>query len=160
GKGSVWEALKNFYVRRAFRLFPVCWLWIGLYAIFSQFDRFGNLLKAPGAEVLAILTYTYNFLLISNRGRGVLFWHWSLSIEEQFYLLFPLFLIIMKKDKVRMIWLSFYVLAITFFVRPFLMGPGTWDWPDFRTTSYLKFDSIALGCLIYFAFRNKKSPPA
>jgi len=77
--------LKNFYLRRAIRLFPAYYVSLALY---------GWLDPLPLKNVWANLLYVNNFLPIEQQFMG---WAWSLAIEEQFYILFPIALILLMK---------------------------------------------------------------
>jgi len=79
--------LKQFYVRRTLRIFPLFYLSILVFSIFGK--GFGDFLGWH-------LGYASNFLL-AKEGSGFLGTHfWSLAVEEQFYLIFPLFLFTCK----------------------------------------------------------------
>ena len=87
--------IKNFYLRRILRIWPVYFLVVALCLI--VFPRLGNLVPGwfpisvdtSSLNPLFYLTFTGNFDYlvngISNVMIGVL---WSVSIEEQFYLFF------------------------------------------------------------------------
>jgi peptidoglycan/LPS O-acetylase OafA/YrhL len=74
----------DFYLRRAFRIFPAFLVVLALYALWPDFR------EQPGMQpVWQFLTYTVNLLIDSTT--NLAFSHvWSLCVEEHFYLLFPL----------------------------------------------------------------------
>ena len=79
--------LRNFYLRRALRLFPALLLLV-------SFVVAGGLIGLWPDEwplgVVGALTYTTNLLRITIGPLGSLEHAWSLAIEEQFYLVWPL----------------------------------------------------------------------
>jgi peptidoglycan/LPS O-acetylase OafA/YrhL len=79
-------SLAAFYARRALRTLPVFWFVLALYFIFPQV--MGGRTPPP---LWSFLTFTQNFGLAP----GTAFSHaWSLCIEEQFYLVLPLALLL------------------------------------------------------------------
>jgi peptidoglycan/LPS O-acetylase OafA/YrhL len=82
------QYLGRFYWRRILRIFPVYFgfllIWAILYLLLKQPRELPQLLPS-------LLTYTYNFYLVPpGRNLSGIFSHlWSLSVEEQFYLLWP-----------------------------------------------------------------------
>jgi peptidoglycan/LPS O-acetylase OafA/YrhL len=79
-------SLGSFYARRALRTLPVFWLVLALYFLFPAFMG-GN---AP-PPLWRFLTFTQNIGLRP----GTAFSHaWSLCVEEQFYLILPLVLVV------------------------------------------------------------------
>jgi peptidoglycan/LPS O-acetylase OafA/YrhL len=83
--GSV--SLKDFYVRRTLRIFPIYYgLMLSLasaYAVLKPRDADTQILLAA---LPYYLSYTCNFLVTHANNLGIT---WSLATEEQFYLLWP-----------------------------------------------------------------------
>jgi len=91
---SRWKSLGEFYVRRCLRIWPLYFLVIALALAFDA---------GPVREILPwLLTHTVNFCLAA-RGQWVdAFFHfWTLSIEEQFYFVWPLVVLFSSR---RWLW--------------------------------------------------------
>jgi peptidoglycan/LPS O-acetylase OafA/YrhL len=89
--------LKDFWVRRARRLLPALYVFLaGTVAVAALFAT--DALDKIRREILGALFYFSNWLLLANdesyfeaSGRPSLLRHlWSLAIEEQFYLIWPI----------------------------------------------------------------------
>ncbi len=83
--GSV--SLSRFYVRRALRIFPPFYLYLGVIALLWV----TGLHLQDGSTFLSAASYT---IIYHPNPKGWMLQHaWSLSIEEQFYLLWPAMLV-------------------------------------------------------------------
>ena len=97
-------SLRNFYMRRTLRIFPLYYAVLALYCLLVLFTLNGTPKAAQFWNNLpAFLTYTSNWFVSSADGgdHGVTFYFaWSLATEEQFYLFWPpLMLLILSRTK-------------------------------------------------------------
>jgi len=82
---------KTFYMRRAFRILPAFLLVLAVYTLVP------SLRDAPTMQSFwRFLTFTVNFGLDPRLG-GAFTEAWSLSVEEHFYLLLPLLVVLLKR---------------------------------------------------------------
>lgn len=113
-------SLKNFYIRRIRRIFPAIIAYIaiiwGLY-IFGIIDLRQHLYSGTVAEsaipdLIRALTFTANY----HHDYNWYFNHlWSLSVEEQFYLVWPLIMIVSGPR--RWLQISVVIICLTPFIR-------------------------------------------
>lgn len=109
--GSI--SLRNFWMRRGRRLLPALYLLLAVVSVASLLvyrDAAGRM----GGDVLSAIFYVHNWWQIAQdqsyfaqAGRPPLLQHlWSLSIEEQFYLIFPpiLALAMARFVRNRIVW--------------------------------------------------------
>jgi peptidoglycan/LPS O-acetylase OafA/YrhL len=78
--------LRNFYIRRFFRIAPLFYIWIVLYCIRDKivFDA----VHSP-AEIARSVFFALNFF--PGHEQGFVWASWTLGVEMLFYLVFPLF---------------------------------------------------------------------
>jgi len=85
--------LKAFYVRRALRLLPALLVAVAVTTTVMWLTRDPQLNLTYLGELLIVLTYTMDFFSAQSGGY-ILFGHtWSLAVEEQFYIIWPLLLL-------------------------------------------------------------------
>jgi peptidoglycan/LPS O-acetylase OafA/YrhL len=93
-------SLKNFYIRRAFRILPPAFI----YILFLNFMASIAWMTQPNPiESLASCFFFRNFLP-AELGVSYTGHYWSLAVEEHFYLFWPIFLILTGSK--RALWMT------------------------------------------------------
>ena len=85
---------RNFYMRRVLRILPAFYVFWGVHLVFYSIFRGVPNIK----EYLYALFYVTNYGMIMKGGEVAIGHTWSLSIEEQFYLVWPWIFIYFSKD--------------------------------------------------------------
>lgn len=141
--------LKAFWIRRAFRLLPAAWLWLLIPVVLSAllgeqplFAPLRTLLNDVVAAALQVAN-VYWATCIGNGQWGQLCSlppivgpYWSLSLEEQFYLLLPLVMILLPM-RLLVPALVLLIVAHVFWARPI-----------FTLAFYTRPDALLWGVLL------------
>jgi peptidoglycan/LPS O-acetylase OafA/YrhL len=90
-------AAGSFYIRRVFRIVPLFWLAIPVYALLTKGEGFK--LWAPDGIGVRDVVLTFFFLQWTSvtAFNSVVPGGWSIAVEMQFYLLFPLILYLFRR---------------------------------------------------------------
>jgi peptidoglycan/LPS O-acetylase OafA/YrhL len=151
------QQIRRFYLRRVFRTFPSYYLVLTILALMTA-------LNAAQREHLKFeYLYLTNFLPL-GRGDVVMFWGWSVALEEQFYLTVPiLFYVLYRVRNARArigilgaLWLAGLAVRLVIFLR---RAPGT-DFELFDTLyfrAHTRFDILIAGIVLALVHREWKT---
>ena len=112
-------SLINFYERRARRILPALFFVMLLSIPFAWFWLTPSDLEGFGKSLIAVSTFSSNILFWRESGYfgavselKPLLHTWSLAVEEQYYIIFPLFLMLLWKAKLKLILLSLFFIFL------------------------------------------------
>ncbi|MEO6598780.1 MAG: acyltransferase family protein [Polyangiaceae bacterium] len=155
-------ALSAFWVRRARRLFPALLSLMPVVALYARCFARTDELRAVRVQALAALGYVANWQAIFQHKS---YWElfvapsplehtWSLSIEEQFYVVWPLLVaLLLRRGTSRTLLLVCLVLsAASMTAMYFLFDPAN------TTRAYLGTDTRMAGILLGAALATRVSP--
>lgn len=154
--GILWDArekaryFRNFYARRALRIFPLYYLALAIVVALS--------LLWPEAGVwgkespLYIAFYATNFLIpvTGDQATGILSHFWSLAVEEHFYLFWPLVVFFLSRRNVMLAAIGMVLVAMI--TRVVLAKSGN------PVAAYMvtpaRMDALAIGAFFALAVRG------
>jgi peptidoglycan/LPS O-acetylase OafA/YrhL len=154
--------IQRFYIRRFFKIVPHYFLTIIIALGFASFLTQGSSIKS--IQVFNYLTFMQSYLRVPFASLGHL---WSISIEEHFYLIYPLFLFVVtkvaraKEAKYRLVILSLCFLILCGNLIRFLCFQNVHNDNDVYSyqMTHVRFDALVFGCLLRFSekrFANKR----
>lgn len=147
GRGSV--DVKSFYIRRMLRIWPLYYFFVLLAALVPFLNP----------QHAFSLKYVLPFLLLAGNWSTIAYGPpnsvavplWSVSIEEQFYLLWPPIVARLSRPQIAMAAGVMIVLANGARVFALLLKTNTWDiWAN----SFVHLDSMAAGILLAIFLRG------
>lgn len=141
---------RNFYARRVLRIFPLYYFSLLLFLFLIPAIN-PSLLDMSYYKEHQVWFWTYlqNWpLIIKSDESGIALNHyWSLAIEEQYYVLWPLVILLLKKPK-RLFILCVLVLVIVIAAR-FYIWENSEYYPSYeRAFLFTRIDGILIGSML------------
>lgn len=109
-----------FWIKRMWRLWPAALTWLAINFVctwlFNWSDSFGPLVNTLKSSLSAVFQVTnlYFPYCINNQNCGSNMIYWSLSLEEQFYFIFPFLVYFLSKGSLKLV--MFTMIALQFFL--------------------------------------------
>lgn len=158
GRQGYW---KSFLLRRSLRIFPLYYFTLLLVFVLApllarvlDWGRLGELLHAVREDQFWYVIYAQNWLF-AWRGtwpdERVLNHFWSLAVEEQFYLFWPLVIVFLRGRRLAVFCLGLCLLAVS--LRLTLWQAG---WPPVVpfVMTICRLDSLCAGALLAVGIRS------
>ena len=143
--------LLAFWGRRALRLYPALVVTVLAVSLLSAVGALeGD--KGSGVGIALALTYTTNLAMALGHESGSLSHTWSLAIEEQFYLLWPLCLMlagVRRRVTYAAVAGAAGSLGVMMVLAPSRLDPGAFYWPHTRMWELLA------GCVLAVALHDR-----
>ncbi len=143
--------LGRFYIRRMLRLFPSLYLMLGTFWILSLFY-----VSIDGREFISAGLYFSNLhaIVFGPEARQVFLEHtWSLALEEHFYFIWPLLILLLKSVRSVLLF-CFGAIALSFAVR-FMHAADIWRSP-WDIFPLFTLESFAVGGLLAYFIRDRR----
>lgn len=156
-------SIPHFYLRRACRLLPAAYSVLLFATLFAPLVQDPAELQGYGKDALAVLFYVFNWRLVDLYASGIGIFHnhllshyWSLSVEEQFYVIWPALLLVLlrlRASKPTMIALFAVGIMAPAIGRAFLWRSGSSLEIYFR--SDLRMDGLVWGAMLAYLAHHK-----
>lgn len=136
--------VRAFYLRRILRIWP---LYFGFLIFCITLNTFANSPTITWQEIPYLLTFTYNWGQIFGNLRGTMATiTWSISVEEQIYLIFPLmFLLLVKKSAQNFALFLIFIGVGSIFFGLYIVEVS----PDRFTPAFLLPVGVGLYCAVH-----------
>ena len=156
-------ALRRFYLRRALRLEPALAALLLAVAVWVLSQPASYAAGPTGRALLPTIFYVSNWTSAAGADSGLLGHTWSLAIEEQFYLFWPLFLMLALRSGGRRtaFWLCMAGIAAAVLMR-YVLASGGGGLNQIYNGFECRWDSLLLGAglALLLHARRTRAPAA
>ena len=150
--GSRMYAVRQFYIRRFLRIFPVYYLVVALSLVIDL---------PPARQLWAwLISYTLNVHITLSQTSGGPFGHfWSLAVEEQFYLIWPWVVLFAPRKAIVPLIVAGICLAPAYRAWAYKSFPFDIGAMDFKAATFTaaNLDTLGAGALLALLWRSGMS---
>lgn len=138
---------KQFYLRRVLRIFPCFYLFIAVILVLKTMGK----LTLTWPMIIGAGTFSQNYVHLWSNLSGpsdyfVIGHYWTLALEEQFYLTWPVLMLLFARKKLLPVLVVIMVLAPFLRIACYFLTPGSRG--QIAMMFHTGFDSIAAGVLL------------
>jgi peptidoglycan/LPS O-acetylase OafA/YrhL len=152
-------SVSRFYLRRFFRIYPAYLLAVIFFAVFFPVTRMPFTKLAHWAQLGTHLLLCYN--LSDYFAWGIAASYWTIAVEVQLYLLFPLLSIYVRRYSYTwaLLWLALLEVSLHTFSALFCYAHGQVPPAWFRASPFFYCFSWAIGAGLADSYLNRKPFP-
>ncbi|HEY5944417.1 MAG TPA: acyltransferase [Kofleriaceae bacterium] len=149
------DYFRRFYKRRALRIFPIYYLFV-LVSFIA-----GTLLSMPTHDLWRAVIYIQNYRIPGEPQQipGFFGGHtWSLAVEEQFYLMWPLLVWLLSRTWLLRVCVALVIGSLVFRLWAFETShdPGLWILYGWLPSN---IDQLAAGAIVAILYEEKRLEP-
>ena len=146
--------IPDFYLRRAFRIFPAFYCYLGVIGILWATGIIHLNWPTFGTAALFLRNYSPPFIGSPPSGDWFVGHTWTLAVEEQFYWLWPICLLLVKPRRAVLVAVVLIILAPIIRTAEYFVLPTTRG--EIPIMLHTRMDSLMAGCLIALLYKNAR----
>lgn len=140
-KTSFGKAVKTFYIRRFFRIFPIYFLLL-FYLYYIDYPKTREIF-------IWLITYTTNIYQgVTNEAIGNFGHFWSLAVEEQFYIFWPVLVFLIPKKHLIKFFIITIIVSFLSRLSCVILYPDKWMLAAYFTPNLLL--PLVLGAILAY----------
>lgn len=139
--------IKNFYIRRILRIWPIYYLFIIICLLFAFY--FPNINDIWSWKITYYLFFMANIPFITHTGISIIVHYWSIGVEEQFYMFWPW---VIKLVRTKLILVTIAIIFGLFFLKSaswYFLGNHSILYKSLAVTRFHCMLIGAIGAMLY-----------
>ncbi|MBI1289645.1 acyltransferase family protein [bacterium] len=139
--------LRRFYIRRSLRIFPLYYAAIVVAVLIPAY-------AAITRDLPWLLSYTVNWkVFLTERWLPYVSHFWTLAVEEQFYLVWPLLVLLVPTRWLPRLW---WLLIAASFLSRLYMATQAWPYAPIMTATFTNLEALVSGSLLALLAKQER----